>query len=846
MAAFENKFDLCCLQMAEQQKAISSAVDSKSKEKRSVIDDDEIGKDFLSSWKSKSVTQDDALDFSFETIPKAKKKAFNFDKLEMDFNLDGDFDKLSSFKIDMPDLDFSSPSKKPAKAKDKSKEETNSGKQQEKKDRFTFSFDFNELDGFDFESSLDKGGKTCKKSQETEAAASESSEVSKMDLALEDDCITAKLSVSKDAANPKAETSKGGAEACNSIDDPCPSKAVSLQGIVPGNLVPGQGSGISPEQTVDTNAKETYKSSPVADGAVSSELCDQQSLQSSPMDSLSGNNSNQETVSNMQAEVCSQGRINTSSAAEHNVSDKMINTEGIIHELQGNNSFLLSESTGGDKKGAGVNIPEETDNSQSAQGDIIPKDISSEGLTRELLDNTGAKKDVLNPTSKLPLVSPDSEPTVSELTARKDKETGAIRSRFFRRSDETKSQLNQASKTGREVSSFRIKNIGDMDLCPTNEKRECINGSEAQNGRKLVGYSKLSSQELKKGRSVSLQSENNVGSSSNIRDGSNADAVQNGGGKLIGNSSKQDKATTRGEPVLLRSKKNASLLANPANHAEKTTESGIQTSVNPKPQVPEKEFIQNSKLLSEVHKISKKAPAFTHFKSIRTVGPNKDQLSSQKETSSLTNKDTPRNTSEIVIPSGNAEKQTPKLPSLKRKIFEESNRDLVLLKPLKKLSQSPSGSRNLKESSERVADEEVQNRQNHMEVSTKNILVDHLTSGSEVHREVNMTEVEFPSVMESDGNVEKAEAYGKELENICNMLKKKHEEAKELLVRAVVNNNNLLMLNHPILQAKDARSPPWEAGTKGFFTCGVKNMVRNFTIEMVIVYHCVLHLSACF
>lgn len=33
---------------------------------------------------------------------------------------------------------------------------------------------------------------------------------------------------------------------------------------------------------------------------------------------------------------------------------------------------------------------------------------------------------------------------------------------------------------------------------------------------------------------------------------------------------------------------------------------------------------------------------------------------------------------------------------------------------------------------------------------------------------------------------------------LANMLKKKHEEAKEILVRAVVNNNKLLMLNHPI------------------------------------------------
>lgn len=37
---------------------------------------------------------------------------------------------------------------------------------------------------------------------------------------------------------------------------------------------------------------------------------------------------------------------------------------------------------------------------------------------------------------------------------------------------------------------------------------------------------------------------------------------------------------------------------------------------------------------------------------------------------------------------------------------------------------------------------------------------------------------------------------------ICNMLRKKHEEAKELLVRAVVNNNKLLLLNHPIYEEK--------------------------------------------
>ncbi|XP_022715779.1 LOW QUALITY PROTEIN: uncharacterized protein At4g18490 [Durio zibethinus] len=794
------------MQMAEPQKATSSAVDSKAKEKISVLDE-EIGKDFLNSWKSMSVTEEDAMDFSFGTISKGKEKAFNFEKLDMEFNLDGDFDKLSSFKMDMPDLDFSSPSKKNAKAKEKSKDR---GKQQEKNDRFTFSFDFNELDGFDFDSSLSEGDKTCKKIQERKSVASEISEVSKIDQALEDDCITEKLPASKDATNSKAETSKGKADACNSMDDPSPLKAVSTKGIAPGNLVDAQGSRISPEKSVDTGTKETYTSSPLSDREVSLELYDQRSLQSSPMDSLSRNNSNQETVSDMQAKFCSQGRrINTSLAEEQNINNKMISNEGTNQgNLQWKNSILLSESDRDERKGVGGNIPAEINDSQLVEGDIILKDISTASLSGEILDNSAAKKDIQNPISKLPSFSSDrcSKPTVSELTARKDKEAGAIHSRFFRRSEENKSQLHQPSATGKDVSSFNRKRIGDKHLCRTYEKRDDSDGGEAENRRKPVGYSKVSSQESTKGKPVLLQSENNAESSSDIRDGFTADAAQNGGNKLISKSSLQDKAATKGEPVLLRIEKNVSLQANPPNHAEKT-EFGVQTSVNPKLQVQKLESIQNSKFLREAHKILKKAPALSSFKSTRTVGTNKDQLSSQRETNSLRNleqnKNTPGNTSKIVLPVGNAEKQTPKLPSLKRKTLEESNGDLMLLKPLKRLLPSPSESRNPKESSQRVADKEVQNtNKNHMEESTKNILFDHLTSRSEVPREVKVTELEFPSVMEDDGNMEKAEAYGKELEDICNMLKKKHEEAKEILVRAIVNNNNLLMLNHPIFQEK--------------------------------------------
>lgn len=65
-----------------------------------------------------------------------------------------------------------------------------------------------------------------------------------------------------------------------------------------------------------------------------------------------------------------------------------------------------------------------------------------------------------------------------------------------------------------------------------------------------------------------------------------------------------------------------------------------------------------------------------------------------------------------------------------------------------------------------------------------------------------MEELGFTLMAENDANIEKAEACAKELEHICSMLKKKHEEAKELLVRALTNNNDLLMLNHPMFEEK--------------------------------------------
>lgn len=40
-----------------------------------------IGKDFLTSWKSMSVTEDDPMDFALSKVTKGNKNAFGFDNL---------------------------------------------------------------------------------------------------------------------------------------------------------------------------------------------------------------------------------------------------------------------------------------------------------------------------------------------------------------------------------------------------------------------------------------------------------------------------------------------------------------------------------------------------------------------------------------------------------------------------------------------------------------------------------------------------------------------------------------------------------------------------------------------
>ncbi|XP_034918479.2 uncharacterized protein At4g18490 [Populus alba] len=219
-------------------------------------------------------------------------------------------------------------------------------------------------------------------------------------------------------------------------------------------------------------------------------------------------------------------------------------------------------------------------------------------------------------------------------------------------------------------------------------------------------------------------------------------------------------------------------------------------------------LLQNSKIISaEGLQAVKKTPDLSSMKNSKTMGENNGpNATRERDTSFFRNSEKNmevkgNKASKSVLPLSNAEKNTPLITSLKRKTNEALNTDIVPSKPLKRLSLTPRESRNFKESPKSMVEDQVCDQGNQGARVTPTVLFDH-PSGLQITEEVNMKDVEISVAAENDGNVEKAEAYAKELEDICKMLKKKHEEAKEIMVRAVVANNSLLMLNHPMFDEK--------------------------------------------
>ncbi|XP_024029262.1 LOW QUALITY PROTEIN: uncharacterized protein At4g18490 [Morus notabilis] len=785
--------------MEEPQKGTSSA---NAKETKSFLDED-IGKDFLSSWKSMSVADDDAMDFSFNTVSSGKNK-FNFEKLNMDFNLDGDFDKLSSFKVDMSDFDLSAPSKKATRLKERLEDESStenryttggvtrtfkvdmsdfdlsapSKKATKLKERpedesstgnrqgFNFSFDFNELDSFNFESSLAKEEKaSSKKQDDTEKISSDGSGTEGPGSKLQLDDIAMKLPTSEDVTTPNSEALLCGPGNLKST------KKDQAMDVSSGDSILLNSARSSPEKAMSNSTEAIDQQIHLSEKAISKERYSQHAVLNFPGQSFNGVDSNRDTLKDEKTESCQRGNgVHITSSRREDVNDKMMDGVSSYHEdLPSKNSSPPSISNSGKNKGwmnkSGSDVSTvNVDGNESAEGDLDLEENSISSISRKALHEIKSSKENCTSRAELP----------------------------------------------------------EANLC-----REGFSSDRLPNGSKLVGKSHLYGEEATRRLPVIPASDKK------IKDQNTLD-----------------------------------LQVSPSSASEKQGKLTTQTCANSKPFVPSMESVQNSRVKPiEGNKLllvraGKKMPDLATMKISKTT------VEAYKVSSDSTQKESgfPRNTEQNVEVDGSTasetshpfksnEKKSLMNLSLKRKTFELSNSDLSCQKPLKRLSESLPKIRDLKEPLKRVAEEKFstagkslktlkfppegvsENRdikeplkridvkesfkridvkesfkrigvekvcidKNHVESKTKSIIYNVPASAIDSPQQVNMMEFEISSVMENDGNVEKAEAYAKELEDICNMLKKKHEEAKEILVRAIVNNNNLLMLNHPISEEK--------------------------------------------
>ncbi|KAL7242316.1 hypothetical protein ACSBR1_014811 [Camellia fascicularis] len=822
-AELKHKINLYAL-MAESQKRASSPVNSK--EKTSLLDMD-FGKDFLSSWKSMPMAEDDAMDFDFGTTAKGKKKAFNFNNLDVDFNFDGDLDKISSFKVDISDLDISSPTKIAGKSKERSKEPAGGSHQQEQ-NRFSFPFDFNELDSFSFESSLTKEGKKSIKNQKCKDMSNriecQGSETDLTDaIGASEDGLTPKLPASVGLITSKIDIPVDGLGLVDSRKKNCtsnslrndngPSKSATLQ-----NEVASEETRTLPEKTPTATVQEKSQECYQQEKTTFPEPCAEETMQDLSVQSVSENESTEHNASELHVEVCSLAtKVSSNTGGEENVICKSIANPGFHCEnqlLDNSPAIYPAQHITSSLSNNGEMNKFENDNNVSvgyvdgtepAQGDSDSGDSSTISVSMEAMHGTKANTDNQNANGKLHLASLSSGTTVGKLIQMKEKETGVTQSKFFKRSDETKSQSQQAASTQKKLAMFGGKSTGHRQNCAAEEGRECVDAKDAQSGNKLVGISTSHSGELNKGKPIQPRSTSSVKGLKGVGERFNANGALNGS-KLFGSSRLHEREVIKGESVQGSGKNIKNLTISscfyPSSSSEHTNKSTTRNCTNPSlPALSMVSVKKSNDVCGEANKVSppKAGRSILDLSSLRisrTIGANKypSQPSIQKEIKSLRNPEQSMelqgSTASKMAHSVCTEKQTLSTPCLKRKKFEGLNADMLTLNPSKRLSPSPTESRSVGGSSEKVVVKEVCSHENCK------------TSTPDVPQEVNMTELEIPFVMENDVNVEKAEAYTKELEDICNMLRKKHEEAKEILVRGLVNNNNLLMLNHPIYEEK--------------------------------------------
>ncbi|KAF8107568.1 hypothetical protein N665_0119s0033 [Sinapis alba] len=771
---------------------------TEAKEKDLILDND-MEKD---TWNFKSMA-DDPMDFAFGSPAKKKKNAFDMD---MGFDLDGDFGNLSSFKMDMSDFDFSSPAKKATKTKE-STDDKSSGDLKQKKNPFAFSNDFYALDDFDLDSSPPKkGSKTTTKPMDceeisarskvdksdsldfgpdsmtnTDAKAKSSSEKEDLISKTTDNMIVDSIAHSKQATEERMENSEAVESPQGLRIKTSPTHTMCLQ---------PQSVDASPLKTSCAMLEDTY------DPCLSNETTSPSPLHASETTHTAANRDTSPEIH----EICrSSSKEDCPRDTEQNANNEKVSTMDSSYEKAEQTKPSISSQLCLDKM----------DHQQEEMG--TGTQAEKQGHTRRALSDPDHGH--LQPTlsgkispgcrlsqaaqvqvssGKLPLDPSHSVPGLSDLKTTQNKDSGITRSKFFKKTEKPQFVLESSLTQTESRPVTREKIAVNMNL--TNDRRHEI--KDALPGSKTrtcpVELVKTDS-EIANVNSISSSHEKII-----HKDHSNAKTAENMDGQLD-HLKLQAKNTTREKSILqinISSKLDASSLT---QKLSKTLSSGAES-------------LQKSKLVSlERPKLGNMVSDLRSARTQRTIGVTKDQYSSllQPVVNSTISKE--RNTDASARKGSATHYLAPRdktqlldyPSSLKRKALDE-DADRSLKPQLKRFSMSPRENRNVEDLTHRVAQGKFSSQESRIDndnTNTTKELVKESPRSTSHQQIINMANLEIP-VTENSDNIEKAEAYTKELESICNTLKKKHEEAKELLVRAVVNNNKLLMLNHPLHEDK--------------------------------------------
>ncbi|KAK6917655.1 hypothetical protein RJ641_018406 [Dillenia turbinata] len=670
--------------MAESHKDAAST--SKLKDKTSLLDED-IGKEFLSLLKSMSMTDDDPMNFNFAnfaTDTKVKKKTFNFDKLDVYFNLDADFKKISSFKMDMADLDFSTPLEKTGKAKETSGDKPQNGNQQQEKEHFAFSFDFNEEKKCN---DIDVEGATSVNTD------NQGSSVHQMEgnIAREDGG-SAKLPVPENAALSKFESSGSG------------------------------GGDIWSESVMNASISDKAENMVVSEEV----QCSEEKLDGDAQEkgqSVSGSEPNQCAVSESNTEVCSVTTdVNASSGEEQNIN---LETPAVISNVE--NSGLRTSSTHSTKA-----LSNNSERKNLGKHEHHPAGITNginvsnrDSALEDSLLRSPSGKMLHDPNAVIKEQSSSSKPLLTSLN----------REGFDASHEQSQSKL---VATG-SISLLAAEPTKGNPVLRGSEKK--VNGLKGFGERCNLGdtYQQSMLAETSHLKVNEIEEDRHLGTEKNIKDNTSRNAVPKSG--LL-------KFTPLGGSFTLKR--------------------------------------SEEKILEDTD--SKIVPTVVKEKQMTQIPPLK------------------RKTYEVILCCGSSDVVSLKFAATAILVLPltllDSHASPENSHPPKRLSPTPNENWNSKEAFQRISEEQICDNKNLAKGNDNIALDDYQSSVLSAPWETSLKELEVPLTIENDGNVEKAESCTKELEDICIMLKKKHEEAKELLVRAIVNNNNLLILNHPIYEEK--------------------------------------------